>query len=57
MRMANIMHGGMVVSTIASQQQGPEFISTISVEFTCSPCVCMGSLSNFLPHSKDVGLG
>uniref|UniRef100_A0A669CQ23 procollagen-proline 3-dioxygenase n=1 Tax=Oreochromis niloticus TaxID=8128 RepID=A0A669CQ23_ORENI len=42
-------HGGTVVSTVAAQQEGPEFNSTIRpgsfcVEFACSPRVCVGSL-------------
>uniref|UniRef100_A0A3P8NDG8 HAT C-terminal dimerisation domain-containing protein n=1 Tax=Astatotilapia calliptera TaxID=8154 RepID=A0A3P8NDG8_ASTCA len=41
--------GSTVVSTVATQQEGPEFNSTIRpgsfcVEFACSPRVCVGSL-------------
>lgn len=38
-----------MVSTVASQEEGPEFDSTVCpgpfyVEFTCSACVCVGYL-------------
>jgi len=41
------LHGGVVVSTVASQQEGSWFESQLGpfcVEFACSPHVCMGSL-------------
>jgi len=41
------LHGGVVVSTVASQQEGSSFDSCLRpfcVEFACSPCVCVGSL-------------
>jgi len=41
------LHGGVVVSTIASQQKGSWFESRMGpfcVEFACSPRVCVGSL-------------
>jgi len=40
-------HGDVVVSTVASQQEGSWFESQLGpfyVEFACSPRVCMGSL-------------
>ena len=41
------LHGGVVVSTVASQQEGSRFdphLGPFCVEFACSPRVCMGSL-------------
>ena len=41
------LHGGVVVSTVASQQEGSWFESWLgpfSVEFACSPRACVGSL-------------
>ena len=40
---------GVVVSTVASQQEGFRFNSQLElgpfcVEFACYPCVCVGSL-------------
>ena len=40
-------HGGVVVSTVASQQEGSRFdphLGLFCVEFACSRRVCMGSL-------------
>ena len=40
-------HSGALVSTVASQREGPGFGSgseCVCVEFACSPCVCVGSL-------------
>ncbi len=53
-------HGEIVVSTVASSQEGPEFVSRLVqpvdyyVEFACSPSVCMGFLRVlwFPPLSK-----
>lgn len=42
-----IVLGGVVVSAVTSQQEGPGFESIIwpfCVEFECSLCVCVGSL-------------
>ena len=41
------LHGGVVVSTVASQQEGSRFdphLGPFCVEFVCSPRVCVGSL-------------
>jgi len=41
------LHGGVVVSTVASQQEGSRFhphLGPFCVEFACSPRVCVGSL-------------
>jgi len=41
------LHGGVVVSTVASQQKGSRLDSRLRpfcVEFVCSPRVCMGFL-------------
>jgi len=41
------LHGGVVVSTVASQREGSRFNSWLGpfcVEFACSPRVCVGSL-------------
>ena len=41
------LHGGVVVSTVASQREGSRFSSRLGpfcVEFACSPRVCVGSL-------------
>ena len=51
------MHGGAVVSAVASQQEGPGFESrTFCVELACSPRVCVGFLRVlwFPPTSKDM---
>jgi len=48
------LHGGVVVSTVASQWAGSRFDSQLRpfcVEFACSPRVCVGSL---LPLSKNM---
>jgi len=40
------LHGGVVVSTVASQQEGSRFdphLEPFCVEFACSSRVCMGS--------------
>ena len=41
------LHGGVVVSTITSQQEGSRFdphLGPFCVESACSPRVCVGSL-------------
>jgi len=41
------LHGGVLVSTVASQQEGSCFKSHLGpfcVEFACSLCACVGSL-------------
>jgi len=41
------LHGGVVVSTVASQQEGSRFdphLGPFGVELACSPRVCVGSL-------------
>jgi len=41
------LHDGVVVSTVASQQEGSRLdphLGPFGVEFVCSPCVCVGSL-------------
>ena len=41
------LHGGVVVSTVASQREGSRFnphLGPFCVEFACSPRVCVGSL-------------
>lgn len=54
----NRVHGGAMVSTVASQQDDPGIDSRIRgcVEFGCSPCVCVSFFrySCFLQQSKDV---
>ena len=40
----SMRHSGVVVSTVASQQEGPGFDSQACAEFTCSLCVCVGSV-------------
>jgi len=53
------MRGGVLVSTVASQQEGPKFDSRLGhfcVEFACSPRVCMYSLQvlQLPPTSKGM---
>ena len=52
------LHGGVVVSTVASQQEGSRFNSLLGpfcVEFACSPRVCGSSLwLLWLPLSKNM---
>ena len=52
------LHSVVVVSTVASQQEGSWFESQLGpfcVVFACSPCVCVASLSGyFLPLSKNM---
>ena len=53
------LHGGVVVSTVTSQQEGSRFNSQLGhfcVEFACSPRVCVGSLW-VLHHPKTCVLG
>ena len=49
------LHGGVVVSTVTSQQEGSRFNSQLGpfcVEFAHSPSVCVGSLQVLqLPHT------
>uniref|UniRef100_A0A668TXC7 Ig-like domain-containing protein n=1 Tax=Oreochromis aureus TaxID=47969 RepID=A0A668TXC7_OREAU len=46
-----LLHGGTVVSVVASQQEGPEFNSTII-------CLCgFSKYSGFLPQSEDIQPG
>ena len=53
------MHGGVVVSTVASQQEGSRFNSQLGpfcVEFACSPVYAwvLSGYSGFLPPSKNM---
>ena len=52
-------HSGAVVSTVAALQEGPGFefgSEPFSVEFACSPCVCVGSLQVLqLPPAQSWG--
>lgn len=43
-------HSGTVVSTVATQLEGPGYISWIGVEFAIAYCVSVG----FLPLSKSM---
>ena len=56
------LHGGPVVSTVASQLEDPRFASWLGrlgsfcVEFACSPCAAwvLTGYSGFLPQSKNM---
>jgi len=38
-----VLHGGMVVSTAVSQQEGSRFESLLCVAFALSPHICVGT--------------
>ena len=50
------LHGGTVVSTVASQLEDPGSLGSFCVESPCSPCAAwvLSGFSSFLPQSKNM---